>query len=95
MLVSLQCTDSPSLSNRTFDSCLEGTSLAVTIAENHHLSSCHNGTNTYCEGCSWYCVHIATEETGVSDAGIISQIQMCIRDSLWIVTPFVGVWIET
>ena len=52
MLVSLQSTDSPSLCNRTLDSSLESTSLAVTVAENHYFSGSHHGTNTYCEGCS-------------------------------------------
>ena len=69
----LQGADGPGLGHGTFDSCLEGARLVVTIDENHHLAGCQHSAYAYGEGVLGHLVDIIGEEAAVGDDGICSK----------------------
>ena len=69
----LQSRDCPHVVNRTFNSSLQGTTLGVTINQNHHLTSSHHGSHTNGESRLRHFVDITFKETAVSNDGISGQ----------------------
>ena len=68
--VELQSGDRPHLVHTAFDSLLQGTSLAVAVDEDQHLTGSHDGTDPDGEGRLRHLVHVAIEEAAVGDDGV-------------------------
>ena len=87
MLMHLQSRDSPHVVHATLYSSLQGTTLSMTIHQDHHLLSSHDSTDTHRERCLWHLIHIIIKETTVGNNGICSQ---CLLTST---TGQAGTWL--
>ena len=69
----LQGADGPHVIDGSLDSSLQGTSLTMTVHQNHYLTGIHHGANTDGKCVGRYILGLASEETTVGDTGISSQ----------------------
>ena len=69
----LQGTQCAHVGHTTLDGLLQGTSLAMAIDNNHHLTGIHHGADTHSEGSLGNLVHVAVKEAAVGDDGILGE----------------------